>query len=328
MRTEKIPIIRSDRGGLDWTHPFCKAIDDVLMKEIAEYVKIEEKKAKDDEKRIESEKTRKRYSAALPELNNIAKMELDQVPGSGEGKDLGKNIRMPSSGFEFDPDFVHVVIDKEGTLTLKAIVPYEIPIDTRVTITSDTQEIIPITKEVVFTQADIDSETSLGVQHVKIIGKQVGADGFITAEVNEKKAEAWIKVISKRKQPIDTKSSKKSGLFKNIVFNKDSEPRRRVHFDTESGNIFIATRAPSIAMYFGLSGEGQEEGYCQVMLAELVVEAVCNVIARQQIETGKEPYIGEKSENINRVTQNLINKYADKIHSLLVDKKFQRTIIN
>jgi hypothetical protein len=324
LRTEKIPIIRGDRGGLDWAHPFCKAVDSVLAKEIAEYVKIAEKRAKDDQKKVESEKTRKRYIAALPKINDIAKAELDRVQGAGEGKGLGHIVRIPVSGFEFDPDFVNVAINKEGTLSLKAVLPYVVPYDRQITITSDAEEIIPLTKDIVFTEGDADNATGLAVGHIKIVGKQVGAEGIMTARVDNLKAEVYIKVVSKRKPPDEREPAKKSGLFKKVVFNKDGEPRRRVHYETESGNIVIATRAPSIAMYFGLDGEGQEEGHCQVMLAELVVETICKVIAKKQIESGKELVVGEKSDSINRVTQNLINKYADKIHDLLVEKKFHR----
>ena len=323
LRIKKEPIIRSDRGGIDWTHPFSKALETALSKEVSTFVQEEEKKAKEVEKRLESEKTRKRYEASLPELNKIAREELGKESGEGEGEDEGRPQQLPPNGFDFMPDYAQIVVDKEATLTLKALVPKVVKSGSVAKISSDTKEIIAIDNNFTFDEKDAHPDNGLVIGHIKVIGKQVGAEGIVTAELNGLKAEMLVKVVSRRKTP-EPREPKKSGLFRNFEFSPIADPNQRVKFERVSSKIVIATRAPSVTTYFGLNGEGQEEGHCQVMLAELVVEAVCREIARKKIESCKEPFLGEASEAMNVVHNRLINKYAEKIHLLLVEKKYRR----
>lgn len=325
LRIEKEPIIHSNRSGLDWTHSFCKALEIAISKEVSRFVQEEEKKVKEVEKKLENEKTRKRYEASLPELNKLAKEELGKESGEGDGdeEDDDPPQKLPPNGFDFMPDYVQIVVDKEATLTLKALVPSVVKSGSIAKISSDAKEIIVIQGKVVFDDKDANPDNGLVIGHSRIIGKQVGAEAVITAEINGLKAEILIKVISRRKIT-EPNEPKKSGLFKNYEFSSVADPHQRVKFERANGKIIIATRAPSVATYFGLIGEGQEEGHCQVMLAELVVEAVCREIARRKIELSKEPFLGEASEAMNVVHNRLINKYAEKIHRLLVEKKYHR----
>lgn len=323
LRTKKEPIIRADRAGVDWTHSFSKAVETALSKEIATFVSEEEKKAKEVEKRLENEKTRKRYTASLPELNKIAKDELGKESGEGEGEDEGRPQQLPPNGFDFIPDYIQIIVDKESILTLKALVPKIVKSGSVANISSDVKEIIVLDKNLSFDEKDANPDNGLVIGHIKVIGKQVGAEGIVTAQINGLRAEMLVKVISRRKTP-EPREPRKSGLFKNFEFSPVADPNQRVKFERVSGKIVIATKAPSVATYFGPDGEGQEEGHCQVMLAELVVEAVCREIARRKIESGKEPFLGEASEAMNVVHNRLINRYAEKIHKLLVEKKYNR----
>jgi len=323
LRVKKEPVIRADRAGIDWTHPFSKALELALARKIAVYVKEEEKKTKESEKRLESEKTRKRYQSSLPELNKIAKEELGKEEGKGEGEGEGHPQKLPPNGFDFMPDYVQIIVDNESTLTLKALVPKVIVSGSVANISSDTKEIIVRNNTVTFDEKDANPDNGLVISHIRILGKQVGAEGIITAEVNGHKAEILIKVISRRKH-IEPPERKKGGLFRSFEFSPVADPHQRVKFERTSGKIIIATKASSVTIYFGPNGEGQEEGHCQVMLAELVVEAVCREIARRKIDLGKEPYLGEAAEAMNVVHNRLINKYAEKIHHLLVEKKYHR----
>ncbi|GMR19087.1 MAG: hypothetical protein BMS9Abin34_213 [Patescibacteria group bacterium] len=322
LRTEKEPVVQANRTGVDWTHPFSKALENVLRKEVEICVQAEEKRAKEVEKRLESEKTRKRYEASLPALNKIAKDELGNVPGEGEGLDDGKPQQLPPNGFDFMPDYVQIVVDKESTLTLKASVPKVVKSGSTAKIYSDTKEIIVTTTDFIFDENNANPDNGLEIVHVRVLGKQVGAEGVITAEVNGLKSEILVKVISRRKPPKPVER-KRSGLFSDFDFSSAADPNQRVKFERANGKIVIATKAPSVATYFGLDGQGQEEGHCQVMLAELVIEAVCREIARKKIESG-DPFLGEAAEAMNVVHNRLINRYAEKIHRLLVEKKYHR----
>ncbi|MBI3888324.1 hypothetical protein HY311_00850 [Candidatus Nomurabacteria bacterium] len=322
LRIEKEPIVHSNRSGLDWTHPFCKAIESTISKEVSRFVQEEEKKVKAEAKELENEKTRKRYEASLPELNKIAKEELGSSGGMGDESGDIRLAQLPPNGFDFMPDYAQIVVDKESTLTLKALVPKIISSGSVAKVTSDVKEIIIKDEKITLDEKDSDLENGLLVKHIRVIGKQVGVEGIISAEIKGVKTEMLVKVISK-KIILPPTPKGKSGLFNGFEWSSTAEPNQRVKYDRASGKIIIATRAPSVAIYFGLNGEGQDEGHCQVMLAELTVEAVCREIARQKIESGSEPYLGEASEAMNVIHNRLINKYAEKIHHFLVEKKFR-----
>ena len=80
-----------------------------------------------------------------------------------------------------------------------------------------------------------------------------------------------------------------------------------------------------IAAYLDEHGSGSETAQGQVLLAELVTEAVCFEIARRGVESGVflAP-IGAEADAIRREQVNLQNKYAHKIHESFVDSTYRR----
>src|SRR5439155_21580003 len=112
-------------------------------------------------------------------------------------------------------------------------------------------------------------------------------EAVITATVNGYTAAAMVKVISKRELASDPKPRKeKGGLFRDVVFDPAADPKQRVRFDRSNSNIVIATKAPSISPYLDDSGRGSDTPQGEVLLAELVTEAVCFEIARRGVESG------------------------------------------
>jgi hypothetical protein len=127
-------------------------------------------------------------------------------------------------------------------------------------------------------------------------------------------------VISKREPPGERQPKKEhGGLFRDVKFDPTAEPKQRVRFDRANANIIIATKAPSVAAYLDKHGSGSETPQGQVLLAELVTEAVCFEIARRGVENGVflAP-AGAEADAIRREHVNLQNKYAHKITSVLL----------
>ena len=237
-----------------------------LWKEIAAFVQDEEKKVKEKEKK---EKTRKRYESSLPELNKLAKQELGEELGEGPGDNKGVPQQLPPNGFDFMPDYVQIVVDKESTLTLKAMVPKVVKSGSVVKIVSDAKEIILLEDSLIFDEKDADLESGLVIGNIRVIGKQVGVEGIITAEINGLKAEILVKVISRRKAP-QPSEREKSGVFKSFEFSQAADPNQRVKFERGSGKIIIATRAPSVATYFGSRARGRRRGIVRLCLPSLL----------------------------------------------------------
>lgn len=96
-------------------------------------------------------------------------------------------------------------------------------------------------------------------------------------------------------------------FFRGIRLNPYQDPRVRVYFDTTTRMINIATRAPSVAMYYGQSLESKE---FLTLIAELVSDIVCFELATTISGNGK-------SELMPEIFNSLKNKYAHVIHKIM-----------
>jgi len=132
-------------------------------------------------------------------------------------------------------------------------------------------------------------------------------------------------VISKREVTIEKSKPKGAGLFRDFKFDPTAEPKQRVWFDRSSSNIIIATEAPSVAAYLNEIGSGHDTPQGQVLLAELITEAVCREIARRGVENGNflAPPGGE-TDAMQREYIRLQNKYAHMIHGCFVEPRYRR----
>jgi hypothetical protein len=157
---------------------------------------------------------------------------------------------------------------------------------------------------------------------VVVEGRQVGAESLITATAGDLNAEALVKVISKRETADPPDAPKQKGLFQDVKFDEHADPRNRVRFD--NGAIVVEVTAASISPYIGPGGHGTDNPQGQVMLAELVVEAVCKEVARQGVVRGK--FIaapGAETDATQREYLRLINQYAARIHEMFVEPEFR-----
>jgi hypothetical protein len=188
----------------------------------------------------------------------------------------------------------------------------------------DNPEVLVLTPQV---RIDLREDyTGVGEARVELEGRQVGAEAVIIATINGIKAEAMVKVISKREPPGERRPKKEhGGLFRDVKFDPTEEPKQRVRFDRANAIIIIATKVPSVAAYLDEHGGGTDTPQGQVLFAELVTEAVCFEIARRGVESGKFLAIsGAEADAIRREHVNLQNKYAHKIHECFVDANHRR----
>ena len=93
-------------------------------------------------------------------------------------------------------------------------------------------------------------------------------------------------------------------VFKGIRLSSLQDPRLGVYFDRSSGIINIATKAPSVAMYFRNPEENKE---LLTLIAELVGDIVFFELASMACDnTG--------SDQITETFNSLKNRYAHLIH--------------
>jgi hypothetical protein len=209
-------------------------------------------------------------------------------------------------------------------LVCARVFPIKIEGGCLITIESNNPEVLVLTPQVRIDPRE--DYTGMGEAKVELEGRQVGAEAVITATIDGLKAEAMVKVISKREPPAEPRAKKEhGGLFRDVKFDPTAEPKQRVRFDRANADIIIATKAQSVAVYLDEDGNGSDTPQGQVLLAELVTEAVCFEIARRGVENGVflAP-IGAEADAIRREHINLQNKYAHKIHECFVDSNYRR----
>ena len=235
------PILSDRRDGLDWNYPLCKAIKKEAEKELQVIIDTIKKEEESRKKVIENEKTRQRFQATIERINKIALTELgEDGEGSIKSKE-GKTPMAPPNGFDFIPDFYDVIAGHRATLTLRATVPWVLPIGSIVNIECDNIEVIIENK--VFTVKESDVVNSIVTFNPRIYCKRVGSEVVITASVNGLKAEAFVRVVAKI-EPKDKHTKKpsgtKGGLFNEIKFDPTLPKQIRHYFDKETKNIKIS----------------------------------------------------------------------------------------
>ncbi len=205
------------------------------------------------------------------------------------------------------------------TLTLLVGLPEKAQAGSVATIESDAAEVIVLTPEVAI-QPREDAPT-IGKALVKVEGRQVGSVGVITAHLNGHKAMAFVQVRSKKETIADTSLRRQTGLFTDIRFDDRTDPRQRVYFDRVNSSIVVATAAPSVRIYLDKNSRLDTTFKGQVLLAELITEAVCREIAREGVERGNFPAAeGAEGDAIQSNFIRLQNRYAHLIHEVIVKK--------
>jgi len=234
----------------------------------------------------------------------------------------GKKIpQIPIDGIGFIPPFSQIKVNNHATLLLRASIPDVVENGSLFNIESNNANIHIITKQVKITS--LEDYIEIGEAKVKIEGIQIGANGTITAFNKSHTTEALVEVIAKPE--ITKKWEKKKvykGIFRDIYFDHNLDPRQRVYFNSDTGVINISTQAKSVKLYIKEAGVGAESPEGTVMLSELVSEAVCRELAGRGIESGLYPSVpGKKAEGIRINYNRLQNKYTHIIHEMLSTNK-------
>jgi hypothetical protein len=163
----------------------------------------------------------------------------------------------------------------------------------------------------------------VSVVRIPVEGLQANAQGFVTAKYGAKTAIAAVEVVSTKKQQ---EHHPRSGLFKDIRYEERRDMPVRSRFEKAEGLIWINTLGPSVDLYFGPGGEGQELPANQLLVAELVTEQASREIARVKRETKTldiPPGIDEL-DAYSRHIDKLKETYAPLIHKILVDPTRRR----
>jgi len=308
------PVLTATRDGINWTHPFAKALKQEVESRIEPLVQVEREHAMQDEQMKLDKRLRKKLDKTLRELNVIASSELSD--GRGQPSD-GKRIEPPPAGLGFVPERVFVQTGQTVVLTLRAHLNDKVHDGATVFVASDNPEVDVLTPKVSIKA--MKDHPNVGVAKVSVEGKQVGNEGVVTAYLSDQKAKAVVQVRSKKEAIEETPSKKHHGLFNDIRFDDRMDPRQRVYLDRVNSTIVVATAAPSVRIYLDSQHRLDTSVQGQVLLAELITEAVCREIARQGVESGK--FLAPDGAEADAIQSHFIriqNRYAHLIHEVIV----------
>ncbi len=308
------PVLTATRDGINWTLPFAKALKQAVESRIEPLVQVEREHAMQDEQMKLDKRLRKKLDKTLRELNVIAASELSD--GRDHPSD-GRGIEPPPSGLGFVPERVFVQTGQTVTLTLRAKLSSRVHDGATVFVVSDNPEVDVLTPKVQIKA--LKDHPEIGAAKIQVEGKQVGNEGVITAYLNDQKAHAAALVQSRKETIDDTQPRKHHGLFTDIRFDDRMDPRQRVYLDRVNSTIVVATAAPSVKLYLDSQRRLDTSEKGQVLLAELITEAVCREIARQGVESGR--FLAPEGAEADAIQSHFIrlqNRYAHLIHETIV----------
>jgi hypothetical protein len=306
------PVLTATRDGINWSLPFAKALKQAVETRIEPLVQVEREHAQQDEQMKLDKQLRRKLDKTLRELNVIATTELTEKRANSDGKPAP-----PPAGLEFVHERVFVQTGQEVTLTLRAHLSETIQDDATALIVSDNPEVDVLTPRVQIKA--LKEHPEIGTARVQVEGKQVGNEALITAYLGLHRAQAVVQVRSRKEEADETQAKKHHGLFNDIRFDDRMDPRQRVYLDRVNSTIVVATAAPSVKRYLDGQHRLDTSAEGQVLLAELITEAVCREIARQGVESGR--FLAPEGSEADAVQSHFIrlqNRYAHLIHAVIV----------
>jgi hypothetical protein len=310
------PVLTATRDGINWTHPFAKALKTAVEEKLEPLVQTEREHALHDEQTKLDKRLRQKLNRALHELNTIALSELSDRKYD-DHEDSRKRIDLPSSGIAFFPERVYIQTGQTVALTLRVKLADGANPGPMARILSDNPEIAVLTPEVTIEARE--DNPSIGQARVKLEGRQVGSESVIIAYFGGRRAVALAQVRSRKEAIHTTPLAVRSGLFTDIRFDDRTDPRQRVYFDRVNSSIVVATAAPSVRIYLDKMNRLDTTPQGQVLLAELITEAVCREIARHGVEQGK--FLAPEGAEADAIQSHFIrlqNRYAHVIHDVIV----------
>jgi len=309
------PVLTATRDGINWSLPFAKALKESVEKRIEPLVQVERARAIQDEQLKLDKQLRKKLDKTVRELNVIASSELSNRRTESDGKP-----QPPPSGLEFAPARIYVQTGQQVLLTLRAHLSGKIYKGATVFIVSDNPEVDVLTPKVKIEASE--GHPQIGVAKIQVEGKQVGNEATVTAYLGDNKAQAVVQVRSRKEEVEEAQPKKHHGLFNDIRFDDRMDPRQRVYLDRVNSTIVVATAAPSVKRYLDGQHRLDTSTQGQVLLAELITEAVCREIARQGVESGR--FLAPEGSEADAIQSHFIrlqNRYAHLIHDVIVTKE-------
>ncbi len=316
LRKGETEIIDPNRGGLEWRHDYCQALEASIEKVLEPLIL---KKRKELEKKPEKEvkePTKKMLRKLCSLLNELAKKEFEEVT------EVPVEPEPDITGLLIKPEAANIQKGKPHTFSIYAPTIIVNDKGNEVHVKSDTVDIQPLTSTVKL-EKHPKYPNRTWYRYFKVVGKSEGAEGTVTVTLGGNTASTKIKVAppKERKQGVKL-TGRKGGFISDIKPDELELPTQRTFYDKETGIIKIFLNFPSVAKFIksGLEGVETEEG--KILLAELVGEAFCRELARQRLETNP-PIRGGEIDAFNDEVNKIQKRTLHKIQEIIFAWKFK-----
>jgi len=308
-------MIDPNRCGIEWQHQYCKILQNEIEKVLQPFIEKKKEELLKSKPSIKmSEQTKKMLNKICQLLNRFAKLELEkELP---DGTDLEKDDEV--RGIMIKPSKAHIIINKERWFSV--YVPFkQVGIIPKVKVTSSNNEKISVLDPDINNFRPHSKRPEILIGRFRVIGREVGSIGTIKCISEDgSNASAEVDVIPEEKEGKKKKKLEipKGGFFSEITPDLERDPNQRVAY--ESGKIKIFVMFPMIQQYLDEKLEPKrDEG--KVILAELIGEAFCKVVARERVDRGNPPIITSEIDAFNIAMNAVQKEYLHQIHKILVE---------
>lgn len=309
-------LVDSGRSGLRWQNPLCKNLWEEVRKILKLYVERKERELESNRTPSATpEEVKKKLQNVCQLLNRWAREELESPPTSN-----GDNGAEPDEITQLTiiPEKGHSEPGKPRTFSVylpRSRANQDAP---RVRV-----ELQDISGRVWLRQPSVPLERhkkhkELLMGHFEVTGENEGDRAYIVARWSSEDDIAEFEVRAPGTSPKGDKPRRSTGgMFRDFEFDPTDGPFQRVFYDKKMGLIKIFIKFPPLESYLGQSGEGAKTQKGSVLLAELVCEAFCRVVAREKLMETPAPTGGEVDQ-YNSLVNDLMRKYSKEIHKALV----------
>jgi hypothetical protein len=302
LRKGESELIDFNRGGLEWSHEYCKILETEIEKAIEPFISAKKKALEKPPEKEIREPTKKMLRKLCSLLNELARKELEDID------ELPVDPEPTISDLILKPEWVNVQEDRPRTMSVYAPLEIVQTSGDKVNLESDTASIQPQVNEVKLEKHPKYPET-MYYSHFKIVGSVENAEGVITATLGDRKATARVRVSPPKNREKGEPTGSKSGFITDIKPDEEESPTQRTYYDKNTGVIRIFVKFPSVAGILGSALEGAETPEGKILLSELVGEAFCRELARRKVEFNP-PIPGSEidayNDEVNKVQRRIL----------------------
>lgn len=317
IRQGETGIIDLNRGGIEWHHEYCQAIENTIEKMLTPLVEEKrEQLEKTEEKKEVAEPTKKMLRKLCNLLSELAEKEFEEW----QTPPIEPTERIEE--LTIFPRYAYIEIDKPRPFGVYAPIELVRITGNKVALRSDNTNIQLLSQHVGLDQRS-EGHPDLYYGVFRVVGRVNEEEANIYCELNGQEAVAHVKVHALGKKP-PPREPRKGGFIRGITPDTTPNPIQRVEYREDMAEIKVYIKFPVVSKYLdeGLKGAETEQG--RVILAELVGEAFCKALAMKKLGSAIAPIMpGRDIDSFNSAVNDLQKKYLHKIHEVVAGLKFK-----